>query len=216
VKREVPLVILFVSGVFMAFQYFIPHHVSAVIYQYANNWTIIVGIFTMVVGVGSLVDLHYDRIVHRKEQWQYSIVTMISLVVVALIGLSSPNAIQNPHGLFMMIYFFILSPVIATMFALLAFFIASAAYRAFRARTVLASLLLISAVIVMLGRIPVGDMLTKWLPEGLRFSDIARYILDYPNTAAKRAIYIGVGLGVAATSLKMILGVERTWLGGGQ
>jgi hypothetical protein len=216
VKREVPLVILFISGAFMAFQYFIPHHVSATIYQYANNWTIIVGIFTMVVGIGSLVDLHYDRIAHRREQWPYSIVTMVALVVVTIIGLSSPNAIQNPRGAFMMIYFYVLSPVIATMFALLAFFIASAAYRAFRARSILASLLLIAAVIVMLGRIPIGDMITGWLPEGLRFSDIARYILDYPNTAAKRAIYIGVGLGVAATSLKMILGVERTWLGGGQ
>ena len=111
-------------------------------------------------------------------------------------------------------YFYVLSPVQATMFALLAFFIASAAYRAFRAKTVLATLLMISAVIVMLGRVPIGDMLTNWLPEGLRFSDIARYILDFPNTAAKRAIYIGVGLGIGVTALKIILGIERTWLGG--
>ena len=215
-KREVPLLILSICGAFMAFQYFVPHYLSAAIYQYALNWTIIVGIFTMVVGIGSLVDLHYDRIAHRKEQWQYSIITLIALVTVTVIGLSSPNAIQNPKGIFMMIYFFVLSPVIATMFSLLAFFIALAAYRAFRARTILATLLLASAVIVMLGRVPIGDMITGWLPEGLRFSDIARYILDYPNTAAKRAIYIGVGLGVAATSLKMILGIERTWLGGGQ
>lgn len=215
-KREVPLVIVFVCGTFMAFQYFVPHYLSAAIYQNALNWTIIVGIFTMVVGIGSLVDLHYDRIRFRKESWQYSIVTLVALVLMTVIGLSSPNAIQNPRGLFMMIYFYVLTPVVATMFALLAFFIASAAFRAFRARNVLASLLLISAVVVMLGRIPIGDMLTGWLPEGLRFSDIARYILDYPNTAAKRAIYIGVGLGVAATSLKIILGIERTWLGGGQ
>ena len=119
----------------MAFQYYVPHYVSAAVYQYALNWTIIVGIFTMVVGIGSLVDLHYDRIARRKEQWPYSIITLVALVTVAIVGLSSPNAIQNPRGLFMMIYFYVLSPVIATMFALLAFFIASAAYRAFRART---------------------------------------------------------------------------------
>jgi len=215
-KREVPLVIVFVSGAFMAFQYFVPHYISAAVYQYALNWTIIVGIFTLVVGIGSLVGLHYDRISRRKEQWRYSIVTLVALTFVTVIGLYSPDAIQNPRGLFMHVYFYVLAPVTATMFALLAFFIASAAYRAFRARTVLASLLLLSAVIVMLGRVPIGEYLTGWLPEGLRFSDIAKFILDYPNTAAKRAIYIGVGLGVAATSLKIILGVERTWLGGGQ
>jgi hypothetical protein len=200
----------------MAFQYFVPHYVSATIYQYALNWTIIIGIFTLVVGIGSLVNLHYDRVSKQKENWPYSIVTLSALLFMTLLGLFSPDAIQNPKGLFMKMYFFVLSPVQATMFALLAFFIASAAYRAFRAKTLLATLLLLSAAVVMLGRVPIGDMLTGWLPEGLRFSDIAKYILDYPNTAAKRAIYIGVGLGIAATALKIILGIERTWLGGGK
>jgi hypothetical protein len=200
----------------MALQFFVPHYVSTTIYDYALNWTIIIGIFTMVVGIGSLVNLHYDRVSKQKENWPYSIVTLAALLFMTVIGLFSPDALQNTKGLFMKMYFYVLSPVQATMFALLAFFIASAAYRAFRAKTLLATLLLLSAAVVMLGRVPIGDMLTGWLPEGLRFSDIAKYILDYPNTAAKRAIYIGVGLGIAATSLKIILGIERTWLGGGK
>jgi hypothetical protein len=215
-RREVPLAIVFICGAFMAFQYFIPHYVSATIYQYALNWTIIIGIFTLTIGIGSLISMHYGKISSRAERWQYSLVTLAALAFMTILGLFSPGALQDPKSLFMKMYFYVLSPVQATMFSLLAFFIASAAYRAFRAKTVLATLLLISAVIVMLGRIPVGDMLTSWLPEGLRFSDIARYILDYPNTAAKRAIYIGVGLGVGVTSLKIILGIERTWLGGGK
>jgi len=215
-RREVPLTIIFVSGAFMAFQYFVPHHVSATIYQYALNWTIIIGIFTLTVGIGSLINLHYDRISKRKEKWMYSVVTLVALAFMTILGLLSPNALQDPKSFFMTMYFYVLSPVQATMFALLAFFIASAAYRAFRAKTLLATLLMISAVIVMLGRVPIGDMLVGWLPEGMRFSDIARFILDYPNTAAKRAIYIGVGLGVGVTALKIILGIERTWLGGGK
>jgi hypothetical protein len=215
-RREVPLTIVFVCGAFMAFQYFTPHYVLATIYQYALNWTVIIGIFTLAVGIGSLINLHYDRIKKRYTTWRYSIVTLAALAFMAIIGLLSPNAVTDPAGLFRKMYFYVLSPVQATMFALLAFFIASAAYRAFRAKSVLATLLLLSAVIVMLGRVFVGDVLTGWLPEGLRFSDMARYILDFPNTAAKRAIYIGVGLGIAATSLKIILGVERTWLGGGR
>lgn len=215
-RREVPLAIVFICGAFMVIQYFVPHYVSAIVYQYALNWTIIIGIFTLTVGIGSLINIHYDKIKRRKGTWPYSIVTLAALAFMAVVGLFSPDALSNPTGLFMKMYFYVLSPVQATMFALLAFFIASAAYRAFRAKTVLATLLLASAVIVMLGRVWVGDALTGWLPEGLRLSDVSRYILDFPNTAAKRAIYIGVGLGIAGTALKIILGIERTWLGGGK
>ena len=62
---------------------------------------------------------------------------------------------------------------------------------------------------VMIGRVPVGDFI--WEPLG----DIADWIMQYPNGAAKRAIMIGVGLGMAATSLTLMLGIERAYLGKG-
>ena len=105
----------------------------------------------------------------------------------------------------------------ATMFSLLAFFIASAAYRAFIGRTTESNLLLIAAVLVMLGRTTVGSMLTGWLPPSLNFlhlPNIAAFIMKYPNTAGQRAIMIGAGLGIIGSSLRIILGIERSYLGG--
>jgi len=97
-------------------------------------------------------------------------------------------------------------PCSATMFSLLAFFIASAAYRAFRARTIDATLLLIAGALVMIGRVPVGNMLWD------KFPVIAEWLMSVPQMAAKRGILIGVSLGMIATSLRIILGIERTYL----
>jgi hypothetical protein len=98
-------------------------------------------------------------------------------------------------------------PISATMFSLLAFYMASAAFRAFRVKSLEATLLLVSAAIVMLGRVSLG--------RGLFLPQITDWILTVPNTATKRGIMIGVALGMIATALKIMFGIERSYLGGG-
>jgi hypothetical protein len=108
-------------------------------------------------------------------------------------------------------------PLSATLFSLLAFFIASAAYRAFIIRGLESNLLMITAIIVIIGRTSMGTMLTGWLPESWQFwhiPNLADFIMEFPNTAAQRAILISAGLGIVGSSLRIILGIERSYLGG--
>ena len=105
------------------------------------------------------------------------------------------------------IYDHVFFPCNATMFALLAFFIASAAFRAFRMRNVESGLLLGAAILVMLGLVPIGRAMSPLFPE------IQEWIVDIPNNAGRRAIMMGAALGAIATGLRVILGLERSHLG---
>jgi hypothetical protein len=204
-KRTLPLGICFIGGVVMVIQFFIPHPISQNLFKEYINWLRIIGAFTIVLGLQSIVMVHYRKVKGGKEGWGYSFVTLGSLVIVAAIGMISGT---GEGSLFMKIYRYIFAPLSSTTFSILAFFMASAAYRSFRARTPEAFLLLASALFVMFGRVPIGYFTWHKIPF------IVEWILMYPSMAIQRGILLGVGLGIIATSLKMILGIERSWLGG--
>ncbi len=229
-RRKIPLTIALVFGIIMIIQFYIPHRYSMEFYKHMLNALIIVGIFFYVLAISSLIRVHRSKIKGRKPGWGFSYVTLISLALTAIIGVLGGAyqttrltawfierfGFQIKEGTFLMvIYTYIQIPMGATMFSLLAFFIASAAFRAFKARSLTAVLLLVTAFVVMLGRVPIGELMTKRLPEFFQLTNIVEWILKYPNMAAQRGILMGVGLGMIATSLKIILGIERGYLGGG-
>jgi len=117
---------------------------------------------------------------------------------------------------FWWMYLYILQPLMTSTFAMLAFYVASAAFRAFRAKNLEATLLLVTAFIVLLRSTPLGTALSALLPSELGFlklDALTAFIMKVPNTAGNRAIMIGIALGIAATSLKVLLGLDRSYLG---
>ena len=205
-RLRIPLIIAFICGFGMIAQFFIPHPQSQKIYTTALDWLIIIYIFMLVFGVRSLCISHTRKIKKQKKGWAYSVITLLALAVTTGIGVLGGVGEGAPIS---KIFTYMQMPMQATMFSLLAFFITSAAFRAFKARTLEATLLLVIAVIVMFGRIPIGERLFPKLP------DIVEWLLMYPNMAAQRGILIGIGLGAIGTALKIILGIEKGYLGGG-
>src|SRR4030042_1835150 len=199
-KNQIPLLITFIAGFVMVLQYFIPHWPFSSLQGLFNNWFLIITVFAMILGVGNLLRLHLGKLHKRPSGWWYSIVLIIGFIVVFTAGMIWGIESGSP---FDWLYFNINLPMSSTMFALLAFFVASASYRAFRARTPEATLLLVAAFFVMLGRVPLGDQMTNWvpnvLPSWLHFLQlplIANWIMDFPHTAGRRAIMIGASLGI--------------------
>ncbi|MHC4422507.1 MAG: hypothetical protein ACYS1E_18190 [Planctomycetota bacterium] len=129
------------------------------------------------------------------------------------------GAFRGQSTPFWWLYEYVFKPLQATTFAMLAFYVASAAFRAFRAKNIEAILLLGTAFVILLGRTFAGVVLTAWLPDwlsGLKLENLTVYIMQVFNTAGNRAIMIGIALGIASTSLKVLLGVDRSYLGSGE
>jgi hypothetical protein len=150
----------------------------------------------------------------QQRDWIYKWVLLVSMTAVMVIGFffSGGEKFLNPGTKFSWMYDYLYSPMQATMFSLLAFYIASAAFRAFRIRTFDATLLAIAALIVMVGRVPVGQAMTASLPPEFQIPTWANWLLEWPQNAAKRGIAIGAGLGLMATGLRIIFGIERSYM----
>jgi hypothetical protein len=224
-RVKLPLGLLIFFGIVGFTDSFIPHpwaqNFQGVL---RNKVLIVISVFALALGIGNLISHHVNRIKRKGPNWIHSYTTLISLGVATFIGLMGgvtgkgwlPTQVGGFRYDIQTIYYKVLVPLQATMFALLAFFMASAAYRSFRARNLLAGLLLGSAFVVMLGQVPIGELMTRSLPPGFHASDISTWIMQVPNTASKRAIDLGLTLGVLATMLKILTGIERSWLGGGR
>jgi hypothetical protein len=190
-------------GCFMAVQYFIPAMVP--VYDRINDYLQIIFAFSIVLGVASVVQRHGRRVRERHKDLPYSAAAIAGMIFMLLAGFIGG---RERGSLFQNTFTSILLPVQATMFALLAFYLASAAFRSFRTRSLDATVLLTAAVIVMIGRLDGGSAIG--IPR------MADWINSVPNLVSKRAILIGVGLGMASTALKVVLGIERSYLGSGR
>ena len=214
-KREVPLFLTAVIGLYMIVSFFVPHQIASVPADFLQQCAIIVVAFGYVLGGANALRVNFEGISKRQAGWPYKVVLVIGLLTMVIVGAIEGRGFLNPGMRAKWMYDYLYSPMAATMFSLLAFYIASAAFRAFRIRTVEAGLLAVAALIVMMGRVPLGDVLTNWItPSGWELSKIQEWIMNTPQNAAKRAILIGAALGVMATGLRVILGIERSYLSG--
>ncbi len=203
-QTRIPLLVCLISGVIMFAQYFSSYPMAKSVYENILEWWQIIFAFTLFVGVAAFIKTNLKSISQKKET-PYRTISLIGLFVMPILALVGGTKIDSP---FLWAFENMQAPMQATVFSLLAFFVASASYRGFRARSISASILLVTALIVLIGRVPIAELISKSFPK------IGFWIQNYPSMSARRAILIGIGLGSMTTALRVILGIERTYLRG--
>lgn len=267
-KRQIPIIIVTMIGSITLFGWFIDQpDVKEFVGDDATQWYDILASFAIILGSLNLIKMQLQKILYQKPGWLYSVVAVFGFIFSVIAGFFIKGAdvewgahVTSDGTLFKWMFDYVFSPMSATMFSLLAFFVASASYRAFRIRNFEATLLLVSGIIIMVGRVPIGGVISSWfvmylivlclgvyvnslrkdikttfifVAVGLALVTIAgvsmgwpidqpgifylpsiqEWIYFYPNVAGARAIMIGIGLGIFATSIRYILGIERSYIG---
>lgn len=204
--RKIALVVCFAFGVVMFAQYFSNHPMAHQLHLTITEWWQIVFAFALILGVVGYIR-HNALQIKSGDDRPFRILSLAGFAAMPVLAVIWGIGIDTP---FMWMFENVQVPIQSTVFALLAFFVASASFRGFRARSAPATVLLAAAVVILVGRsAAVGD-LSSWLPG------VSEWIRNNPSMAARRAILLGIGLGSLTTSLRVILGIERTWLGGGK
>lgn len=205
-QRTVPVAITMAVGCVMVAKFFF-EDVPALHWLGGEleAWATIIAAMAFVLGLVNLLRVNGRVVLARGRDWPYKLALLAALLFVLIAGIAGFHTGRD--ALFHWMYEYVFTPLSATMFSLLAFFIASAAFRAFRARTWEAGLLLAAGVIVMLGRVPLGNVMT-----GGMAGDVSVWILNQPGLAGQRAIVIGAALGMTGAGVRILLGIERPYL----
>lgn len=179
-----------------------------------NNFFMVLSALAWGMGLFSLWVVHTNNIRKRRPEWYLSIVFFAALVLGLATGWGSGKGDATTIRHFSdIVVNYVINPVGSTIFSLLTFYMASAAYRSFKAKSNEAILMMVSALIVMLGQIPVGLALTRFLQHTsfsfLQIPSVSQWILYIINSAAVKGMWFGMMLGAIAVGLRFWLSLER-------
>lgn len=230
-RSRLPIVVAFFAGAIPILSLYIPKRFLSGptgMSPRMDQWLIIVAGFALLLGVVNVIQNSTRKVARRESGWPFSLVLLIGLFLTGGFGIHGaishegigfrPDGSSSP---FKWIQDNMFLPLQATIFSLLAFFMASAAFRAFRARNAEATILLVAGGLVMAGRVPLLEFLAAPFPPlqpaaagaSQALGRLTEWIMDTPNGAAQSGIIIGAALGAASMAIRIVLGIERGYLG---
>jgi hypothetical protein len=209
-RIEIPIIITALCTLIQVIPYYLEIKVLDNTANTLQSWVLLIVSMATLIGVISIGMVHGKRVQRQSEGWYFSGILLLVMVVMALTGLPLESiglGTQNP--VYDFLFTNVQTPLSGTMYSILAFFIASAAYRAFRARNVEASIVLIAGIFMVMSNAPI---FTSFFGG---FKTIGDWIFDVPNASTMRAVTIGAALGAIALAVRTLMGIERGYLRGG-
>ncbi len=204
-KRELPLLATGLVGLLLLVDYFFEISTVKAAAAEVQNWGLIIAAFALAVAAVNLVRIHAARIAKGKLDSINSAILLGALLVTAISGIF----FGTTSAAFDFMFQALMTPLAAAFFAMTAFHLASASYRAFRMKNAEAAVLLIAGILVMLGAAPIGEAIWSGFPV------VGDWITGVVNSAGSRGILISTAVGSIGVSLRILTGIEQSHFGSG-
>jgi len=201
-NKEFQLSVMLISFLIVFVPYFVDIPALDVVSTKLITIAALVNVFTLALAVYSLIKRNMNFIQRKPRGWYfkaYMLVTMVLMLVFSLFGLDK--------GPYHWVMFAVINPLSSVNYGILAFYMASTAARAFKARNTKAALLLITGFIVLLYQAP----LTGTVFPGIE--PVALYLTDTFGKAAGKMFLISVTVGALVFGVRVLLGNEPSVLG---
>jgi hypothetical protein len=161
------------------------------------------------IGAVNMMRSHY-RVISRREpgRWYYSAYMIALFWIMLLLGI--PGIISGTeNSIYSWLFNQLYVSLGTTLYAITGFYIFSAGYRAFRARTLEAALMLLAGIIMMLSNAPVGEVIWVGFPV------IGDWLLSTGQRPWQTTVVMVEAFGMMAFGYRAFTGKERGFYGGG-
>ena len=168
------------------------------------EWATILAGIAVLVGIANLFTVHWSKMTSGKMSGLYSGILIVSLALtLGIVGWFGPTNIYS-----MWIFNYIQLPVEGSLMAMLAIILVLAGIRLLRRRSNMLSIVfIVTAMVVLLATGPLFGISVPGLAE------LRSWIAQVPAMAGARGLLLGIGLGIVATGLRILMGSDRPYGG---
>jgi hypothetical protein len=174
------------------------HGIVVILYE----WLLLLASFALLVGIAHLLITHLRRIQQGQREWTYSLVLVTACSAVLVAGLIQPAGVTSPTVEW--IFTALIAPGQATLYALIFFFMAAAAYHYLRVTQPAGRWMLAGALLVLIAQMPVSRTVLPTL-----YDEWVGWLLQVPVMATVRGAILGSTLALLLFGLRFILGRSR-------
>lgn len=204
-KNILPIIIAAIVGFLLLADFFLDIPAIKGPAAEVQDWGVILAAFALALATINPIGFHIRQIGRKSKDRIHSLILIVGLLATAISGIF----MGTDSAIFDFIFRSIYTSLAAAFYAMTAFHLASASYRAFRLKNPLSAALIVSGVLLMLGKAPIGENIWSGFPV------IANWIMEVVNVAGSRGILISTAIGSIAMALRVLTGIDRSYLGSG-